>query len=157
MTGAFKFTGAPPSLEAHWKAIKWPKVESAVKRLQMRIAKAEREGKGDKVKALQWILSHSFFAKLLAVKRVCANKGARCPGVDGKTWRTPARKMRGALSLKRQGYQALPLRRILIPKKNIESQEKRQEAATGHTDDQRQSDAGTLSADPLAHRGNPSR
>ncbi len=118
MTEVTRLTGAAPSHEKYWEAINWPKVESAVKRLQMRIAKAEREGKVGKVKALQWILSHSFFAKLLAVKRVCTNKGARCPGVDGEIWRTPARKMRGAISLKRKGYQALPLSRVLILKKN---------------------------------------
>lgn len=118
MTEAEKFPGAAPSHTEYWKAINWLKVENAVKRLQMRIAKAEREGKRGKAKALQWILSHAFFAKLLAVKRVSQNKGARCPGVDGIIWQTPGKKMQGALSLKRQGYRAQPLRRILIPKKN---------------------------------------
>ena len=47
----------------------------------MRIAKAVREGKGaNTIKALQWILSHSFSAKLLAVRRVTENKGAKTPG-----------------------------------------------------------------------------
>lgn len=45
-----------------------------VRRLQMRIAKAHREGKPGKVKALQRILTHSYYAKLLAVKRVVHNK-----------------------------------------------------------------------------------
>jgi RNA-directed DNA polymerase len=117
MTGVEKLAGATSNLGNHWKPIKWEKVKSEVKRLQMRIAKAAREGKKNKVKALQWVLSHSFSAKLLAVKRVTSNKGARTPGVDGEIWNTPARKMRGALSLIRKGYRALPLRRILIPKK----------------------------------------
>lgn len=118
MTGVVRLTGATPSLGSHWKSINWTKVKAKVKRLQMRIAKAVREGKPNKVRCLQWILSHSHSAKLLAVKRVTSNKGAETPGVDGKIWNTPARKMRGALSLIRKGYRALPLRRVLIPKKN---------------------------------------
>ena len=50
--------------------------------------------------------------------RVTENKGAKTPGVDGKIWNTPAQKMKGALTLIRKGYKALPLRRVLIPKKN---------------------------------------
>ena len=73
-------TGAPPALGNYWKAIDWQKVKAQVKRLQMRIAKAVREGRKNKVKALQWLLSHSFFAKLLAVKMVTSNKGASTPG-----------------------------------------------------------------------------
>ena len=118
MTGVEKLTGATTNLGNYWKAVNWHKVEAEVKRLQMRIAKAVREGKKNKVKVFQWMLSHSFSAKLLAVKRVTSNKGAKTPGVDMKIWDTPARKMKGAISLKRKGYVAYPLRRILIPKRN---------------------------------------
>ena len=118
MTEVDRLTGATSNLGTCWKTIEWDKVEFEVKRLQMRIAKAEREGKHNKVKSLQWILSHSFSAKLLAVKRATSRKGANSPGVDGVIWNTPARKMKGALSLKQRGYKALPLRRVLIPKKN---------------------------------------
>ncbi|MFW9872338.1 MAG: group II intron reverse transcriptase/maturase [Candidatus Thorarchaeota archaeon] len=118
MTGVARLTGATTNLGSYWKTINWDKVETEVKRLQMRIAKAEREGKHNKVKALQWMLSHSFSAKLLAVKRVTSRKGAKTPGVDGIIWNTPAKKMKGALSLKQRGYKALPLRRAFIPKKS---------------------------------------
>ena len=118
MTESHKLTGATANLGGHWKAIDWLKAESEVKRLQMRIAKTVREGNKRKVKSLQWLLSHSFYAKLLATRRVSSNKGARTPGVDGVLWNTPARKMRGALTLQRRGYKALPLRRICIDKKN---------------------------------------
>ena len=119
MTGVAKLTGATSCLGNHWKAIDWHKVEAEVKRLQMRIAKAVREGKSaNKIKVLQWMLSHSFSAKLLAVRRVTSNKGARTPGVDGEIWNTPAKKMKGTLSLIRKGYKALPLLRVLIPKRN---------------------------------------
>ena len=118
MTEVVRLTGATPALGNYWKAIDWKKVKAHVLRLQMRIAKAVREGKMHLVKSLQWILSHSFYAKLLAVKTVTSNKGARTPGVDGVIWNTPAKKMRGALSLQRKGYQAQPLRRIHIRKKD---------------------------------------
>jgi len=53
-----------------WSTINWWIVEAQVKQLQMRIAKATREGKYRKVNSLQWILTHSYYAKLLAIKRV---------------------------------------------------------------------------------------
>jgi RNA-directed DNA polymerase len=40
------------------------------------------------VKALQHLLTHSFSAKVLAVKRVTENQGKRTPGVDGELWDT---------------------------------------------------------------------
>ncbi len=116
--GSFKLTGATSKLGSHWKAINWKKVKAEVKRLQVRIAKAVQEGKSNKAKALQWLLSHSFYAKLLAVKMATSKKGANTAGVDGIKWNTPAKKMREALSLKRRGYKAQPLRRVEIPKKN---------------------------------------
>lgn len=110
-------SGAPANGEITWDSINWKHVKSHVHRLQVRIAKAYREGKHSRVKSLQWVLTHSFYAKLLAVKRVTENRGAKCPGVDGVVWRTPKRKMQAALSLKRRGYKAQPLRRVYIPKK----------------------------------------
>jgi len=105
-------------LGSHWKTINWKKVKAEVKRLQVRIAKAVREGKTNKAKSLQWVLSHSYSAKLLAVKMATSTKGARTAGVDRVKWNTPAKKMRGVLSLKRRGYKAQPLRRVEILKKN---------------------------------------
>lgn len=118
MTGVEKLTGATPYLGKHWNSINWKKVQAEVRWLQMRIAKAVTEKKWNKVKSLQWILAHSFSAKLLAVRRVTSRKGANTPGVDGIIWNTPAKKMRGALLLKRHGYKALPLRRTFILKRN---------------------------------------
>jgi len=109
---------APETRLKNWKSIDWKKVKQSVKSLQLRIAKATREGKHNKAKALQWMLTHSFAAKLLAVKRVTENSGKRTPGVDGVRWKTPTQKFRAALSLVRKGYKALPLRRLYILKKN---------------------------------------
>jgi RNA-directed DNA polymerase len=106
------------SKTAQWNAVDWEHLGRQVQRLQMRIAKATREQRWGKVKALQWLLTHSFSGKLLAARRVTQNTGRNTPGVDSVIWKTPARKWQAAHSLQRQGYQPLPLRRIYIPKKN---------------------------------------
>jgi len=86
--------------------------------LQRRIAKAISECNPGKAKALQWIHTHSFAAKLLAVKRVTQNKGKNTPGVDGVLWKTSKDKLKATKSLTRQGYTVKPLRRVYIKKKN---------------------------------------
>ncbi|CAL7962192.1 RNA-directed DNA polymerase [Gammaproteobacteria bacterium] len=108
---------SPTSSPLQWDDINWRKIVADVRQLQMRIAKAFREGKHGKAKALQWILTHSFSAKLFAVKRVVQNQGAKTPGVDGTVWNTSIKKMKAATSLRRCGYQTKPLKRIYIPKK----------------------------------------
>src|SRR6266704_316146 len=110
--------GASSDRVSDWKAIDWPKVRREVRRLQLRIAKAIRAGKHGRVKALAWLLTHSRSAKLLAVKRVTENKGAKTSGVDKKIWRTDRQKYAAVQNLKRRGYRPLPLRRHYIPKKN---------------------------------------
>ena len=117
MAGASEVPGAL-SASAEWNAVDWPSVERQVRRLQTRIAQAEKEGRAGKVKALQRILTRSFYAKLWAVRRVVVNKGRRTPGVDGVLWKAPEERWHAARSLKVRGYQPQPLRRIYIPKKN---------------------------------------
>lgn len=111
-------TGASSACEHLWDAIDWQTVNQQVYRLQMRIAKAIREGKQSKAKSLQWILTHSYYAKLLAVKRVTDNTGKNTPGIDGITWKTAQEKILAVKSLQRRGYETQPLRRIYIPKKD---------------------------------------
>lgn len=101
-----------------WSAIQWRIIEKQVHRLQMRIAKAAREGRYGKAKALQQLLTHSYAAKVLATKRVTSNSGGKTAGVDGVVWKTKSEKMRGAIGLKARGYSPQPLRRINIPKKS---------------------------------------
>jgi RNA-directed DNA polymerase len=110
--------GASSDKVSDWQALNWPKVRQQVRRLQLRIAKAIRAGKYGRAKALSWLLTHSHSAKLLAVKRVTENKGAKTPGVDNKLWRTDRQKYAAVQNLKRRGYRPLPLRRHYIPKKN---------------------------------------
>jgi RNA-directed DNA polymerase len=89
-----------------------------VRRLQVRIAKAVREDRWNKVKRLQYLLTNSRAAKLLAVKRVTSNRGKNTPGVDGVLWQSTRAKQQAVLSLRHRGYKPQPLRRIYIPKKN---------------------------------------
>lgn len=114
-----KTTGASSTTrQSLWPTLPWAKIKAQVFRLQTRIAKADREGKKGKVKALQRLLTTSFYAKCLAIKRVTSNKGSKTSGVDGNLWRTPNQKMHAVSTLKRRGYTPLPLRRIYIPKKS---------------------------------------
>lgn len=110
--------GAPSGEPTHWHGIDWAKCYREVRRLQARIVKATQEGRWGKVNALQWLLTHSFSGKALAVKRVTENQGKNTPGVDKKTWSTPEAKSQALLSLSRRGYQSRPLRRVYIPKSN---------------------------------------
>jgi len=63
---------------------------------------------------LQWLLTHSFAGKALAVRRVTENHGKKTPGVDKVTWSTPDAKYRAVKKLSRHGYAPRPLRRIYI-------------------------------------------
>lgn len=103
-------------LEHQWKSIDWKKAEAEVSRLQARIAKATQEKKWNTVKRLQYLLSHSYYAKALAVRKVTTNKGNHTPGIDKELWNTPAVKMRNVLILTDKGYKAKPLRRVFIEK-----------------------------------------
>jgi RNA-directed DNA polymerase len=120
MTAKATLTGASSACKASasWQELPWHKVKKQVFQLQVRIAKAEREGRRGKVKALQRLLTSSFYAKCLAVKRVTSNSGGKTPGIDGVTWNTDLKKMIAVSALKRKGYKPLPLRRIYIPKKS---------------------------------------
>jgi RNA-directed DNA polymerase len=111
-------TGASFAKDLDWEAIDWPAVRRQVKQIQMRIAKAIRENRYGRAKALQHLLSRSFSAKLLAVKRVTGNSGSKTAGVDGVKWTTPKEKIRAVFDLNKRGYKTKPLRRIYIPKKN---------------------------------------
>ena len=64
-----------------WHSIDWKKAHRAVRKLQVRIAKAEKEGKSGKVKALQRLLTTSFYGTQPKRKRLSAaalNKQGGC-------------------------------------------------------------------------------
>lgn len=112
------YAGAPSASFNKWKVINWPTVQEHVRRLQLRIAKAIKIGRCGAAKALQWLLTHSFYAKLLAIKQVTQNKGKKTPGIDGIIWKTDTQKLKAVYTLSQRDYKAQPLRRIYIPKKN---------------------------------------
>ena len=108
---------------AAWQEIPWTKVQRHVFRLQKRIYQATQRGDVRTVHKLQNLLSKSWYARLLAVRRVTQeNRGKRTAGIDGaKSLSAPAR-----WRLARQLHlddKATPLRRIWIPKRG--SSEKR--------------------------------
>ena len=95
-----------------WENIEWKKIIYEVNRLQRRIAKSVIEKKWRRVKSLQHIITNSFYAKLLAVRRIISNKGSKTAGVDNIIWKTPKQYTEAVKSLKIRGYKPQPLRRI---------------------------------------------
>ena len=109
---------ADNTLAKEWNDLDWNRIKEHVSGMQSRISKATKLGQNDRVKRLSYLLTHSFDAKALAVKKVTSNKGKRTPGVDGILWLKPEDKMNAVKTLSGKGYRAKPLRRIYIPKSN---------------------------------------
>ena len=105
------------TLADQWESIDWAQVEKEVNRLQTRIAKATVKGDRNKIKRLQYLLTHSFYAKAYSVKKVTSNKGKNTSGIDKKLWSTSSSKMKAVLALTDKQYRAKPLRRVFIEKK----------------------------------------
>src|SRR3954447_23785256 len=73
MSAAEMLAGAAPEPTPDWHSIAWRKVWRTVRRLQARIVKAVAEGRWNKVKALVYLLTHSFGGRALAILRVVNN------------------------------------------------------------------------------------
>jgi RNA-directed DNA polymerase len=114
----FGAAGASLRQAVNWRTIKWKRVNSNVCRLQRRIVQAQQQGKKRKVRALQFILTRSYSARCLAVRRVVENPGRRTPGVDGQKLDTPEKKAQTVEKLNAEDYKAQPLKRVYIAKKN---------------------------------------
>lgn len=100
-----------------WKDINWAKVQRKVFKLQKAIYKAAKSGQNAKARKLQKLLSKSYSARLLAVRRVTQdNAGKKTAGVDGVKSLTPQQRSRLVEALGNPGYKARPLRRVWIPK-----------------------------------------
>jgi RNA-directed DNA polymerase len=113
---ALTTAGAASHGEVVWHRIDWQQAHRNVRRLQARIVKAVQAGRWGKVNALQRLLTHSFSAKVLAVKRVTENSGKRTAGVDRVIWDTPQKKATAVSQLRQRGYRPQPVRRLWIPK-----------------------------------------
>lgn len=117
MTANINIAGAAPT-QLKWSDLEWSGHKAVVKKLQVRIAKAVKENRWGKVKSLQRLLTASFSAKVLAVRKVTQNQGKNTPGVDGKILRSNREKAEVVTKLNRRDYQPKPLRRVYIKKKN---------------------------------------
>jgi len=104
------------SLKVAWQGIAWKQVHRHVFRLQKRIYQATQRGDVRTARKLQKLLVKSWYARLLAVRRISQdNRGKKTAGVDGVKSLTPAGRWRLASAIRLDGN-ATPLRRTWIPK-----------------------------------------
>ncbi|MBV4417393.1 group II intron reverse transcriptase/maturase [Clostridium tyrobutyricum] len=106
------------SYEKGWSSIDWAIAEEYVNRLQLRIVKAVKKGNWNLVKRLQYLITNSFYAKVLAVRKVTGNKGGKTSGVDKILWTSDKQKYLAVKDLEIKGYKPMPTRRINIKKDN---------------------------------------
>jgi RNA-directed DNA polymerase len=105
-----------------WKALPWKTIERRVFKLQQRIYRASQRGDRKAVHRLERLLTRSWSARLLAVRRVTQdNQGKKTAGVDGVKALTPPQRLRLAHTLTLTGS-AQPVRRVWIPKPGKEEQ-----------------------------------
>jgi len=99
-----------------WETINWAKVQRYVFKLQKRIYQASERGDVKAVRKLQKLLTNSWYAKVLAVRKVTQdNKGKNTPGVDGVKRLRNSQKIRLAKEL-RFNDKSNPTKRVWIPK-----------------------------------------
>lgn len=118
MSGDYSPCASAHDTPTAWSTIDWSRHRIIVRKLQERIVKARQAGRHSKVQSLQWLLTHSYSARLLAVKQVTSSQGSRTSGVDHVRWATDTAKAKAVSSLKRRGYRPQPLKRIHIRKSN---------------------------------------
>jgi RNA-directed DNA polymerase len=95
--------GAVSNEAKEWYTTDWRTIQRNVRRLQVRIAQATKEGRWGRVRALQRLLTRSYSGKVLAVRRVTENDGKKTPGVDREIWETPEKKTWAVHELRRRG------------------------------------------------------
>jgi RNA-directed DNA polymerase len=99
-----------------WNALPWRRIERQVFKLQKRIYQASQRGDRHAVRRLQRLMSTSWAAKCLAVRKVTQdNRGKRTAGVDGRKNLTPSQRVQ-LVKVLHLPEKAPPLRRVWIPK-----------------------------------------
>jgi len=105
-----------PKMRYEWNKLPWKKIQVKVFKLQRRIYRASQQGNVKLVHKLQRLLLKSWYARLLAVRKVSQlNRGKKTAGIDGIKSLTPVQRLKLAENLKRLP-EPRPLRRIWIPK-----------------------------------------
>jgi RNA-directed DNA polymerase len=108
-----------PSPKGHilqWNEIPWREVERKVFKLQKRIYQATQRGDVKAVRTLQKMVVKSWYAKLLAVRRVTQdNQGKKTAGVDGFKSLSPEQRLSLAKRL-HLSNKAKPVRRVWLDK-----------------------------------------
>ncbi|NEP91418.1 MAG: group II intron reverse transcriptase/maturase [Okeania sp. SIO2C2] len=104
-----------PNLQ--WKDINWKQVEKSVFKLQKLIYRASSRGELRKMHRYQKLLTKSYYARLLAVRRVTQdNQGRRTAGIDGVKNLSPMQRFNLVNLLASRHLKASPTRRVRIPK-----------------------------------------
>jgi RNA-directed DNA polymerase len=99
-----------------WDSLPWRKLERRIFKLQKRIYQATKRGDVKSARGLQRLLTKSWAAKCLAVRRVTQeNKGKKTAGVDGVKSITSQQRLRMIENIKLSN-RAKPTRRVWIPK-----------------------------------------
>ena len=100
-----------------WKDINWKKVEKYVFKLQKLIYRASSRGEIRKMRKYQKLLTKSYYARLLAVRRITQdNQGKKTAGIDGIKNLPSMQRFNLVDLLKRHRFKASPTRRVWIPK-----------------------------------------
>ena len=100
-----------------WKDINWKKVEKYVFKLQKLIYRASSRGEIRKMRKYQKLLTKSYYARLLAVRRVTQdNQGKKTAGIDGIKSLPPMQRFNLVEMLRSRHLKASPTRRVWIPK-----------------------------------------
>ncbi|NEQ39600.1 MAG: RNA-dependent DNA polymerase, partial [Okeania sp. SIO3I5] len=100
-----------------WRDINWKRVEKNVFKLQKLIYRASSRGEIRKMRRYQRLLTKSYYARLLAVRRVTQdNQGKKTAGVDGIKNLPPMQRFNLVDLLNTQYIKASPTRRVWIPK-----------------------------------------
>ena len=99
-----------------WEEIDWLKAERNTYKLQKRIYRASSRGDVRTVRRLQKLMTKSWYAKLLSVRRVTQdNTGKKTAGVDGVKSLSPKKRLDLVNQIK-LGTKVSPTRRVWIPK-----------------------------------------
>ena len=96
-----------------WRDINWKQVEVRVFKLQKLIYRASSRGEISKMRKYQKLLTKSYYARLLAVRRVTQdNRGKKTAGVDGIKNLPPMQRLNLVDLLNKRHLRASPTRRV---------------------------------------------